>query len=150
MFRASDRESRAKLSEHPEAEGTDVFRRAAPQFAKAKLAQAAHACRRLVSGKDWLGVETPSVQGCAPESYGVATMAECLHCAIGDLVSDHIKNMPEPVDLAEVAALMAQALGEFILTAPAHMQTTMLADSLATLGHTFLDKENEDRSHRPH
>ena len=50
-----------------------------------------------------------------------------------------------------MASMMAQALGEFILTAPEHEQANLMADCLATLGHTFLDKPDEEaRPHRAH
>ena len=78
-------------------------------------------------------------------------MSECLHCDIGELIAEHIKDAPKPVDLAELAAMIAQSLGEFILAAPAHEQANLMADSLATLGQTFLDKPDEgERPHRSH
>ena len=78
-------------------------------------------------------------------------MSDCLHCDIGELVVEHIKDAAKPVDLAELAAMIAQSLGEFILAAPAHEQANLMAESLATLGHTFLDKPDEgERPHRSH
>lgn len=78
-------------------------------------------------------------------------MAECLHCAIGELIADRITNGPKPVDLAEIGAMVAQSLGEFILAAPAHEQANLMADCLATLGGTFLDKpEDDERPHKAH
>jgi len=78
-------------------------------------------------------------------------MSDCLHCDIREVIDERITNGPKPVDLAEIAAMIAQALGEFILTSPAHEQANLMADSLATLGGTFLDKpEGEDRPHRAH
>ena len=75
-------------------------------------------------------------------------MSDCLHCDIGDLIAEHIKDAPKPVDLAELAAMIAQSLGEFILAAPTHERANLMADSLATLGQTFLDKPDEERPHR--
>ena len=75
-------------------------------------------------------------------------MSDCLHCDIGGLIAEHIKDAPKPVDLAELAAMIAQSLGEFILAAPTHEQANLMADSLATLGQTFLDKPDEERPHR--
>ena len=75
-------------------------------------------------------------------------MSECLHCDIGELIAEHIKDAPKPVDLAELAAMIAQSLGEFILAAPTHEQANLMADSLATLRQTFLDKPDEERPHR--
>ena len=47
--------------------------------------------------------------------------------------------------------MIAQSLGEFILAAPAHEQANLMAESLATLGDTFLDKPDEgERPHRSH
>jgi len=77
-------------------------------------------------------------------------MSDCLHCDIGDLIAEHIKDAPKPVDLAELAAMIAQSLGEFILAAPTHEQANLMADSLATLGQTFLDKPDDERPHRSH
>ncbi len=78
-------------------------------------------------------------------------MSDCLHCDIGELIAEHIKDAAKPVDLAELAAMIAQSLGEFILAAPTHEQANLMAESLATLGHTFLDKPDEgERPHRSH
>jgi hypothetical protein len=79
-------------------------------------------------------------------------MSECLHCDIGELIADHVANGPKPVDLAELGSMIAQALGEFILAAPAHEQANLMADCLATLGQTFLDKPDDERErpHKPH
>ena len=78
-------------------------------------------------------------------------MSDCLHCDIGELITEHIKDAAKPVDLAELAAMIAQSLGEFYLAAPAHEQANLMAESLATLGHTFLDKPDEgERPHRSH
>ena len=79
-------------------------------------------------------------------------MSDCLHCDIGELIAEHIKNGPQTVDLAEIASMIAQALGEFILSAPEHEQANLMADTLITLGGTFLDKPADDaeRPHRAH
>ena len=79
-------------------------------------------------------------------------MSDCLHCDIGELIAERIRNGPKPVDLAEIGAMVAQALGEFILAAPQHEQANLMADCLAVLGSTFLDKPDEEgeRPHRPH
>jgi hypothetical protein len=34
-----------------------------------------------------------------------AVMSECLHCAINSLITEHIKDAPAPVDMAELAAI---------------------------------------------
>ncbi len=78
-------------------------------------------------------------------------MSDCLHCDIGEWIAERIQNGPKPVDLAEIASMIAQGLGEFILAAPAHEQANLMADSLATLGATFLNKpDDEERPHRAH
>jgi hypothetical protein len=79
-------------------------------------------------------------------------MSECLHCDIGQLIAERVSNGPKPVDLAEIGSMIAQALGEFILAAPEHEQADLMAECLATLSHTFLDKPDEEseRPHRPH
>ena len=78
-------------------------------------------------------------------------MSDCLHCDIGELLADYIKNSSQPVDLSEIAAMMAQSLGEFILSAPEHTQAALMADCLTVLGTTILDKPDEaERSHRAH
>ena len=76
-------------------------------------------------------------------------MTACLHCAINELISDHIRAAGEPYDVAEVAAMIAQSLGEFILTAPKADQGALLADSITTLGATFLDTSGEEDGERP-
>ena len=79
-------------------------------------------------------------------------MVECVHCEINRMVADYIENGPKPVDLAEIAAMIAQALGEFILASPPQEQANMMAESLSVLGQTFLDKPEDDaeRPHKPH
>jgi hypothetical protein len=46
--------------------------------------------------------------------------------------------------------MMAQSLGELILAAPADQQATVMAEALATLGATVLDKPEEGEGERPH
>ena len=76
-------------------------------------------------------------------------MTDCLHCDIGELIDEHLKQ--EQPDLAQIASMIAQSLAEFILQAPQHEQANLMADALATLGATFLDKQsNEERSHKAH
>jgi hypothetical protein len=78
-------------------------------------------------------------------------MSECLHCEINAMIEEHIKNGPETADLAEIVSMIAQSLGEFILAAPAHEQANLMADGLTTLGHTFLDKADEEAlPHKAH
>jgi hypothetical protein len=77
-------------------------------------------------------------------------MSDCLHCDINELINEHLKNAQEPVDLAELASMIAQSLGEFILAAPEQAQAALMADCLATLGHTFLDKPEDGERSRAH
>ena len=37
-------------------------------------------------------------------------MSDCLHCDIGELITEHIKDAAKPADLAELAAMIAQSL----------------------------------------
>jgi len=76
-------------------------------------------------------------------------MTDCLHCDIGELIDEHLKQ--EQPDLAQIASMIAQSLAEFILQAPQHEQANLMADALATLGATFLDKQSdEERAHKAH
>jgi hypothetical protein len=77
-------------------------------------------------------------------------MAECLHCEINKVVDEYVTNGPQPADLAEMVAMMAQSLGELILAAPADHQANLMAEALATLGATVLDKPEEGEGERPH
>ena len=38
-------------------------------------------------------------------------MSDCLHCDINELINEYLKNAQEPVDLAELASMIAQSLG---------------------------------------
>jgi predicted house-cleaning NTP pyrophosphatase (Maf/HAM1 superfamily) len=77
-------------------------------------------------------------------------MADCLHCAINELIDEHVKNGPQPIDLAELASMIAQSLGEFILAAPQQHQAALMADCLATLGQTILEKPDDEGRSKAH
>ena len=78
-------------------------------------------------------------------------MAECLHCEINKVIDEYIATGPQPADLAEMVAMVAQSLGELILAAPADQHANLMAEALATLGATVLDKPEEGgESERPH
>jgi hypothetical protein len=78
-------------------------------------------------------------------------MSDCLHCDINELISQRIDDGAKTVDLAELVSMIAQSLGELILAAPEHEQANLMADSLAALGQTFLDKHEEaERPHKAH
>ena len=69
-------------------------------------------------------------------------MSDCLHCDINELVRQHLERS-DPVDLADVAARMAESLVDLILLAPDEQQGSMLAETISNLGHTFLEKTDE-------
>jgi len=48
----------------------------------------------------------------------------CLHCEINDVVREHIEGQ-EKVDIADLAARMAESLAELILLAPEEEQGTL-------------------------
>ena len=76
-------------------------------------------------------------------------ICRALHCDIGDLIDEHLKD-GEP-DLAQMAAMIAQSLAEFIMRAPQNEQANLMADALITLGATYLEKpSDEERPHRAH
>ena len=66
-------------------------------------------------------------------------MSDCLHCDINELVRQHLERS-DPVDLADVAARMAESLVDLILLAPDEQQGNMLAETISNLGHAFLEK----------
>lgn len=63
----------------------------------------------------------------------------CLHCEINDVVRDHIEGQ-DNVDVADLAARMAESLVELILLAPEEEHGKLLAATVAHLGHAFLEK----------
>jgi hypothetical protein len=67
----------------------------------------------------------------APES--------CLHCEINDVVQEHVE-AHETVDIAEVAARMAESLVDFVLRAPEEQQAQLLAATISYVGQAFLEK----------
>jgi hypothetical protein len=63
----------------------------------------------------------------------------CLHCEINDLIQEHV-DCQETVDMAEVAARMAESLVDFVLRAPEEQQAQLLAATIAYVGQAFLEK----------
>ena len=63
----------------------------------------------------------------------------CLHCEINDLVDEHVEGH-ETVDMAEVAARIAESLVDFVLRAPEEQQAQLLAATIAYVGQAFLEK----------
>ena len=69
------------------------------------------------------------------------TPTECLHCEINDLVRERMEG--QTVDLAELAAMVAESLADLVLLAPKESQAKLMADALAHFGSIFLDKSTE-------
>ena len=63
----------------------------------------------------------------------------CLHCEINDLVEEHMEGQ-ETVDIAEVAARMAESLVDLVLRAPEEQQAQLLAATITYFGQAFLEK----------
>ena len=63
----------------------------------------------------------------------------CLHCEINDLVEEHVAGQ-ETVDVAELAARMAESLVDLVLLAAEEERAQMLAFTMAHVGHAFLEK----------
>jgi hypothetical protein len=64
---------------------------------------------------------------------------ECLHCEINEVVREYIE-WHKTVDLADLAARMAESLVELILLAPEAERDKVLAAAIAHIGHAFLEK----------
>jgi hypothetical protein len=65
-------------------------------------------------------------------------MSDCIHCDIHDLLESHLQG--NEVNLAEVAAKVAEVLADLILLAPPDQRATLMADVLANLGQFVLEK----------
>jgi hypothetical protein len=63
----------------------------------------------------------------------------CLHCEINDLVQEYIDDQVN-VDIAELAARMAESLVDLTLLAPEEERAKLLAATISHLGHVFLEK----------
>ena len=68
-------------------------------------------------------------------------MSECLHCEINELLESRLQN--QEVNLAEVAAKVTEVLADLILMAPPDDQSTLMADILANLGSSVLEKKED-------
>jgi len=66
-------------------------------------------------------------------------MSDCLHCDINDLVQRHIEQ-DETIDVADVAAKMAESLADLILSSAVADQPKLLAHAMAALGDMYLQK----------
>jgi hypothetical protein len=74
---------------------------------------------------------------CAAGKIG-GSMSECLHCDINQLVQERMER--DDVDLADLTAMVAEALADLILVAPEIDQAKLLADVMAQLGQMYLEK----------
>src|SRR6266545_4684350 len=66
-------------------------------------------------------------------------MSDCLHCDINDLVQTYIEQN-QTVDVAEVAAKIAESLADLILSSAESDQPKLLAHAMAALGDMYLQK----------
>ena len=71
-----------------------------------------------------------------------ASEETCLHCEINEVVREHIEEQ-KTVNMAELAARMAESLVELILLAPDEEHGKLLAATIAHLGHAFLGKSGD-------
>jgi hypothetical protein len=67
-------------------------------------------------------------------------MSDCLHCDINELVQKHIDSGGADVEIAELAAKIAESLADLILLAPESEQSKLMADAIACFGNVFLEK----------
>ena len=68
-----------------------------------------------------------------------SALKSCLHCEINHLVQVHVEGQ-ETVDVAQVAARMAESLVDLVLRAPEEQQAQLLAATITYLGQAFLEK----------
>jgi hypothetical protein len=75
----------------------------------------------------------------------------CLHCEINEVVREHIEGQ-HTVNIAELAARMAESLVDLIFLTPEEERGSLLAEAIAHLGHAFLEKSgaSEGRSGSAH
>jgi hypothetical protein len=63
----------------------------------------------------------------------------CPHCEINDLVQEYIDGQ-DNVDIAELAARMAESVVDLILVAPEEERAQLLAATITCVGQAFLEK----------
>jgi hypothetical protein len=69
-----------------------------------------------------------------------ACPADCLHCAINDLVLEHARK-DDPVDVTDIASRMAESIADLLLfAAPPEEQPRLMAHTLQHLGWYLLAK----------
>ena len=65
-------------------------------------------------------------------------MSDCLHCAINDLVREHVEGGTN--DLVEIASMMAESVADLVLLAPEEERASLLAHTVSALGQMVLEK----------
>ena len=65
-------------------------------------------------------------------------MSDCLHCNINKLVQQRLER--GDVDMAEIAAMIAESLADLILLAPKDEKANLMAYVVSGLGQMFLEK----------
>jgi hypothetical protein len=78
-----------------------------------------------------------SKRGVVPQDE--SAVESCLHCEINEVVQEHVEGH-ETVDIAEVAARMAESLVDLVLRAPEEQQAQLLAATISYVGQAFLEK----------
>jgi len=76
-------------------------------------------------------------------------MSDCLHCDINEIVRKHIEGN-EQVDLVDLVARMAESMADLILLAPEQEQGSILAEAVAHLGHSFLERSGASPGETTH
>ena len=85
------------------------------------------------------GILTRFTGAAAVAENEIAEEEECLHCEINEVVREYIE-WHKTVDIADLAARMAESLVELILLAPEADRDKVLAAAIAHIGHAFLEK----------
>jgi len=65
-------------------------------------------------------------------------MSDCLHCDINELIRERIEGQ-DNVDLADMAARVAESLAELIMLAPKDQWGELLAEAIRHLGNTVIE-----------
>ena len=65
-------------------------------------------------------------------------MSDCLHCAINELVRQHVER--DATDLVEIASMMTESVADLVLLAPEEDRATLLAHAVSALGQMVLEK----------
>lgn len=65
-------------------------------------------------------------------------MSDCLHCAINQLVQQHVERGNN--DLVAIASMMAESLADLVLLAPEEECTNLMAHIISTFGQMVLEK----------